>query len=112
QDADLLDIAREAQIVVEAVGDQRRRNTALAEIGRRGWRRRPRAQLTKGPVRWNHRGAAGLDQKAPQLRILRVGMHLDLVMMLSFRLMRAGVPSTPCARTSTQLGGAACQRRR
>src|SRR6202047_2448775 len=52
QELDVFDTAGEPQIVVEAVCDDRSGQPALAEIGRRGWRRRERAELPERPVRW------------------------------------------------------------
>src|SRR5712671_562062 len=50
QKLDVFDTAGESQIVVEAVCDDRSGQLALAEVGRRGWRRCKRTELPERPV--------------------------------------------------------------
>src|SRR5882672_322822 len=63
QELDVFDTTGEPQIVVEAVCDNRSGQPALAEIGRRGWRRRERAELPERPMRRRGLGSVSITDE-------------------------------------------------
>src|ERR1700694_2531891 len=72
QELDVFDTAGEPQIVVEAVCDDRSGQPALAVIGRRGWRRGERGELSERPVRWRGLGAvASTDEQSLVIATVR-----------------------------------------
>src|SRR4051812_20058898 len=78
--ADVLDLAGEAQIVVQRIRDDVGRHSALAEIRCRGRRRRETADLPKGLVRRcqklaGERPALNAEIEAAVLEIALVGQY-------------------------------------
>jgi hypothetical protein len=72
QELDVFDTAGEPQIVVEAVCDDRSGQPALAEVGRRGWRRCEGAELPERPMRRRGLGAvASTDEQSLVIAIVR-----------------------------------------
>jgi len=72
QELDVFDTAGEPQIVVEAVCDDRSGQPAVAEVGRRGWRRGERAELSERPMRRRGMGAVlSTDEQSLVIAIVR-----------------------------------------
>src|SRR5712671_2282458 len=72
QELDVFDTAGEPQIVVEAVCDDRSGQLALAEVGRRGWRRCERAELPERPMRRRGLGPVAItDEQSLVVAIVR-----------------------------------------